>query len=302
MNKIRDFIYLDVERIRSLVSQLEEGLVESFSKSLGTESSISGTIKGSALGLVGGEGALDNLWRRESAENKTLHDYVYSKLEKLLIENNLLVESGSEPLGYDAAMEFRGSLTSTTFLLLDAVVEINDFARMKLILGNFNKIADFLAWVQSQNDDQVPTHLSKGRSSSGKKKSGNDMSLDPKLINGLQLLIDNLLGGKLVLRANPFSDGVPVNVVGVLREECLRERLNDLLTKYGSRPVQRWRVFCQVASLDPHDSSHAPLASQADGIGGAFIKMFDAMRSVDHTVQPYRHPDVTVTPIAVYRQ
>lgn len=300
MQKVRDFIYLDIERIRSLVSQLEEGLVESFSKSLGSEASVSAGIKGSALGLIKGEGGLESLWRRDSSENKTLHDYAYSKLEKILLESDLLVQCGKEQLDYPAARVFRAELTSTSFLLLDAAVELNDFTRMKVILSNFNNIAEFLAWTQSVAAGEVAGNAVKKASAAPKSK--NEMQLDARLTKGLQLVIDTLLGGKLVLRANPFSPDVPINFVGVLREDCLRERMSDLLTKYGSRPVQRWRLFCQVASLDPHDSTQLPMASEAGGMGAAFVKMFDAIRAVDRTVQPYGYPDVTVTPIAVYRQ
>ena len=103
---------LDVERIRSLVSQLEEGVVDTFSKSLASSSTIKGSAKGNLLGVVSGDAGVEQLWARDSHESRSLHDYIFTRLEDLLLREKLVKDV--DDLGVSPSVnDLRMSLLST---------------------------------------------------------------------------------------------------------------------------------------------------------------------------------------------
>lgn len=300
MPVIRDFIYLDTDRIRSLISQLEEGVVESFSKSLGATSTIKSVVKGGVPLVGGAEGGLEQLWRRDNHENRTLHDFIYSHLESLLLKNGFLREVKSGVYKDEWAInKFREELSSTHFLLVDSHVELSDYARVRKIIENFNDIGKFVAWAGASAVGKDKQEIEKLFQIS--LKAGSGLQIDRRIQEGIPLVIKELLGEKLLVSANPFCVDSGFNFVGVLRPEFLREEMSTLLVKYGSMPSEPWRVCCQVASLSPNSRKESKWG-EVGQLRQSFSKMFASLRGIDATMQPYGPKDVTVTPIAVYRQ
>ncbi len=301
MTVIRDFIYLDTERIKSLISQLEEGVVESFSKSLGATSTMKSVIKG-GIPLVGGaEGGLEYLWKRDNNENKTLHDFIYTKLEDILLRDRFLKQIKSSPHASAVAVsEFRSSLSSTQFLLIDAHVELSDYLRVKRMIEKFNEIGRFVAWASASSAGKNRQEVEKIFQASLKAGS-QGIQIDKQIQEGIPLVIRELLGEKLFISANPFGSECGFNFVGVLRPEFLREEVSNLLFKYGSLPSESWRICCQVASLSPNSRRESE-QGEVGQLRKSFSKMFASLRGIDAIMQPYGPRDITVTPIAVYRQ
>ncbi|KAB8162402.1 hypothetical protein FKV24_018400 [Lysobacter maris] len=300
MTFVRDFIYLDVERVRSLVSQLEQGLVESFSKSLAAESSVKGNVKAGVFGLAAGELGVEQLWRRDTHENRSLNDYIYTKLEEKLIEYKILRKVDVievKGLGTEA---LKASLSSTEFILLDASVELNDLSRMRSLIENFNELGKFFAWTSAQS--LLESGIKAGGSEYQKalKAARSELQIDRNIQDGLSLVIKELIGEKILLRV--IFDCIDTKFVGVLDPSLMREDMGSVLIKYGSRPAENWRVFCQVASLRPNTNQDSSISAADEGIHMALLKLFDAVRAVDKTAMPYSPSDITITPIAVYRQ
>lgn len=299
MARVRDFIYFDVERVRSLVSQLDEGVVDSLSNSLGRSSSAKGEVKGGVLGLASGGVGVDQLWRSDSEESRSLNDFIFTRLEDLLLSEQLVSEiAPSEEQG--AEIELRARLKPTDFLIIDSNVELNDLARMNLLIKKFNEIGRFLAWLGLQQEGGPKVTDSQLSKALGGASSG--LQLDKNMQIGLSLMIENLIGEQTLIRCMPFRGDRAASFVGVLDPSCLREKMSAILTKFGSRPAERWKVFCQIASLNPHGLSESHEGQGGEGIGSALRNMFRAIRVLDKTAVPYAPADVTITPIAIYRE
>lgn len=298
---LRDFVYLDADRVRSIVAQLEEGVVDSLTKSKGSSAKIESGIEGSLFGLLKGAGGATYLWRRDATETRTLHDYIYTNVESRLLKDNLLVKIPGDLAGDDIlSRELGGKLSPTSFILAEGRVTLNDFGRMRRLIDRFNDIGKFLAWAECQK--QPAQTLSKNKARQLRQQKQDEMSIDKRLQDGLRVVIDAFYEDRLVLRLSPFAELEELNLVGNLKQEHLREDIGSVIFKYGTAPDDAWHLFAQVAAIPAKNKQPTPQESRnVEGIEPAFQKMFDAVRELEATLEPISYPEIAVTPIAVYR-
>lgn len=84
-NNIKEFIYLDVERLKSVYAQFEKGFLKSTTDNSNTEGKFSAKLgTGSVLNLFGvnAEGMGEILRNSQKSETKILHDYMYNQVEE----------------------------------------------------------------------------------------------------------------------------------------------------------------------------------------------------------------------------
>jgi len=125
---LKDFIYLDIDRVRSFTSQLFEGIPETIDSKNGKEQDIKGKFKGGVPLLASGglKGGL--LFRQEKTETKSLQHYIYvlfedrlNDLEKLRVLN----ENFDEKDWVDGTV--RKGLKESEFIKITANVKIFDY-------------------------------------------------------------------------------------------------------------------------------------------------------------------------------
>lgn len=299
--KIRDFIYLDSERLRSIIAQLEEGLVESLMQGIQRSGEIEAELKGSLVGVLTGKGGASYLWKREATETRTLHDYIYTKVEKILVENSKLVElPDGLPEEKVKNREFEGVLTETSFILAKGKISIDDFGRMRKLIERFNDLGEFLTYCEMS---KIPDDVSQKEKIRTKKEIKSKHILDEKLKKGLEVVYDTFYGDLVVIRIGPYQ-GIPTfKLVGNLREEFLREDLHTIIFKYSTAPIAPWFIFGQVAAmptevqnlaLEPNDTSN--------DLKKAIQQTFDRARDLEATAKLISFPEIAITPIAVYRE
>lgn len=140
LSNLRDFVYLDVERVKSAIAQLHGGVVSDL-----VEGSEASTARGGRAGLrvfadVGVEGSYATVNR--STETRTLHDFVYTDLESSLIENHALKIISADGSQDDEADpdQIREELTPIDYVLVKGQVRFLDYGRMEAQLANFNDL------------------------------------------------------------------------------------------------------------------------------------------------------------------
>lgn len=91
---IKNFVYLDVEKLHSLSSQVFEGITEYILNESSTESEKSESQKGP----VGSGRVLGEILKQsgKTSERKYLDDYSYTLFEKKLIEDGLVFDIDAE--------------------------------------------------------------------------------------------------------------------------------------------------------------------------------------------------------------
>lgn len=141
MTKLRDFIYLDIERLYSLYSQVFEGvadrIVQSYIDSLESKDSSKKTpfLQDSDI-----ETKVIEVSRR--TENKFLYDHMYNQLEEQL--GDAIREIG------EVTRENYGKAINGAFAVkATGVAEIEDFQRIREFTSGFNSMGTALHYITS---------------------------------------------------------------------------------------------------------------------------------------------------------
>jgi len=93
--QLKDFIYLDIDHVKSFVAQLYEGVPETFEEISGKEKGGTGEAGVDILGIIklGGGGSI--LYQKSTTETRSVHRYLYTLLEQKLMKLDKLIEIDS---------------------------------------------------------------------------------------------------------------------------------------------------------------------------------------------------------------
>ena len=299
--KIRDFIYLDTERLKSIIAQVEKGLLDFSSQTKSDNKEIKLGVEGSLFRLLKAAGGANYVLHNQTTETKTLHDNIYNKVEDALIrDKSLIALPGNIDINNILKGEVTTILNDTSFILAKGKVVINDFVRMRSMFDNFNEIVSFIAQssVKSLPDE---TSTQKHHKKQELKKATAKMEMDKSLLKGLRVFFDTFYKDRVVIKMLPFEDYSDFRLVGNIKNDFLREDITSIIYKYGTAPESEWTIFAQVASIPAKDRSKVKNMFGSSAIESALNQMFEAFREVELMAQSAHYPDIAITPIAIYR-
>jgi len=121
---LRDFVYLDWEKVRSLAAQLLEGIPEDEKREHRQESGVKGRLEASALNLLKGGGEIDYRYFRSNNETRSFHHHVYSLFEDDLIEKSIVTVIEKD---FDAERWIPESFYDGQFILVTGLLRIMDY-------------------------------------------------------------------------------------------------------------------------------------------------------------------------------
>lgn len=296
---VRDFIYIDIDRVKSIISQLEEGLIDQ-------TQIFSGSSGGSTLCGEGGlfsflkAGADLNLnFHRQLSETKYLHDYIYNKVEKLLLNESQLLRIPNEEICV-CSEDLRNSLTDNSFILIKGKIAINDFSQLRKLVDNFEELSKFVARCDIANRTELSKAQAKLAYDDLVNKSLRNFDKDTR--KGLTLVIDMFYQDRIVIKIFPFREYPDFRFVGNLNKIYLRDDIESIIYKYGTAPVSDWTIFGQIASIPPENISNEMLNMTGNQIENALKRLFDANRNLEKMAQSVTYPEIAITPIAIYRE
>lgn len=285
---IRDFIYSDSEKIKSISSQIFQGLTEQFIFSKEESSSSEESQKGP----VGSGRLLGDIFSQvnSSTELKFLEDYAYTLLESKLIEDGLVQEFDSDSYG---------SSVNKNFIKIQATLRINDLAASSRIVSSFNNVGESLWRVINES----MTWSEKGNrvlsDSEARKRAGeNGMQLNQKVAESAARVIDFGFGD--LIEANMFSKEVLFSAP--LKRDFLRDNENMILHKY-SRVSQRNFVMLGIVTQKggvPDSEHDIPDVKDSDGIRAAMRTLMLHLRAMERTFSAPAENEVVLDPVAIY--
>ncbi len=300
IRRIRDFIYIDIDRVKSIISQFEEGLIDQ-------TQILSGNSEGSALR---GEGGFSGFFKaaansefkfhRQLSETKSLHDYIYNKVESLLLNEKQLLEIPNEK-SVIYSSDLRETIGNSSFILTKGRVTINDFRQLKMFLDNFDDFAKFIARCSVSTQKKNSTK-SEQKIACDKITTEFQRSLDKDFRNGLIQLIDMFYQNRIIIKVIPYKEYPDFRFVGNIDKAYLRDDIESIIYKYGTAPVSDWTIFGQVASVTPVNRPNEIFNMTGNQIENAFQQMFDAYRKIENMAQSVTYPEIAITPIAIYRE
>jgi hypothetical protein len=286
--KIRDFIYLDVERMKSIFSQVEKGLIETTSSEKGEDKELKGKVgTGGILSALGfkAEGSAGVLFQNAETETRTLHDHMYNHIENKLIEGDSITEIDVSMKNAWENDDIQKIITDTSFILVKGRIMIDDYERFEDIAEDFNKIT--LALDFMTNPYKIPKEKNKRKRAeetriNSLKAKGS--ILEDKFIESLLVIIKTFYKNKLVLKVIPFSDNVFLRFIGTLNKKFLRDSVESILFKYGSLPVSEWKVFGQLSSIYP--KGYQPKLQDEE-----YNKLIENMDKINKATEDLKNPD-----------
>ena len=327
-NVIRDYLYLDIDRVRSIYAQASGGLTESI-RELQEEIDIHDQehqAKNETLSksIMFGSGRI---------ATRVLHDYLFTAMEKELSDK--IVEVCNKSID---------DVTPGTLFRISGRVEIDDIERMLLIMKNYNDMYKYLlAVAQASEIQETVWDLQDELQTAGNHRKGNRRSkkdvetlleqLQPDAISstilresraGISPLISEtfkrvygLLYREIfeVKIVAEFDDTTVFR--GILNKEHLREDPTIIYAKYGTRPSVNWTMIGQVTSVrKPNyvldDEDVLPEAQGPQGVSeeraepdlrDAFENLYKTIAEVeDVIVGPGSRSTWIATPLAIFHQ
>lgn len=301
--KLRDFIYLDTERLKSLLAQLDRGLLDARTDSSG--SSKGGEVKGGfsvpLLAEVGG--TAQYVATDQATETRTLHDFVFNEVEERLLELGRIMSLPEDFSGMRFIDdELRNKLSTTGYVRVRGKVAISDYKHVLSLLENANDISaastemEFRDRIQAASGNQVNVVRQAMRDKIASNK------IDEKLVKNLKKIFDVFVLDRLVVRLFPFPEDRNLRIVGLLQRQLLRESLDDIRFKFGSSPATEWTIFGQIAAVPQESEENESLDLEfTNAIEQGLYSMAKGFSSLEDLFR-VKFPEIVITPIALYRE
>lgn len=286
----RDFVYLDTERVQSIIAQLEKGVLDKVMEGKGSE--LEGTA-GAAAGVlasflpIGLGGTISK--KHDIQTSKVLHDYAFNVALEALKRDGLCLEVENwerkeMPLPDAAFILVRGSLSILDYGLLKALAE-NEKAINRLT---------------TSNKPQPKPHTAQTK--------GNKPQTE--VFKQMWTLADAFMGDTVQVRLRFSAD---IIFAGPISREFLRENIRDLILKYGGEPRDGWTMLAQVAQVtSPSDQSNSLLGlnesmakfdpNNLRSLADFFNPLVEVLNMFQEVMASISYPAIAVTPIAIYRE
>ena len=277
---LKDFIYIDKDRLYSLYSQLFQGVAESM-----VETFISGKEDSKK------EHKLEQNLIEASykVKNVILFDHIYNSLEKQLAPQLLQI---SEETTID-------DLQPSSYIKVTGKATIEDFERLVFLLKNFNDIGMAFATMTIVNSNKRNGQNEKNSSKNSIEQYAKDQGLllDKKFTESMVKIIENLHGCTFDVTIEPYSTKLGVFFKASLDEKNMRLSSNEVRKIYGIKPIMDWTIVGEITSFQPREDFLCGIYNNA------FSKMFSKMAEIDSSLEianDKQNRIIRVAPIAVY--
>lgn len=309
---IKNFVYLDVDKLHSLSSQIFEGVTEYILKESGSEEQNTESQKGP----VGSGKILADILKLNNrvSEKKFLNDYTYTLFEKELIDKDMVTVIDSSK----SEENIQQTISGKSFIKVTAKIIFNDIKSINDTLKNFNKIGKALAHITNfQEISNMKEQLEKIKNTTKDRNQKSKLEREVKAMTNISKLAkdsglqqDQAFLDDLALVLNyGFQDQLEVQMENGntyfsanLKRENLREKENLLIRKYSRQTEVEFILFgivtqCQREQLDDIDEKE-----EYDSIKEALMTLVSALTNVESTFSGRLSNEVIIDPIALYTE
>lgn len=309
--ELKEFLYVDVDRVRSLLAQIQGGFIEAITSESTNEFEAAAEAR---IFGIGGRGGYTRGARTE--ESRSTQDVTFVVFERLANEEGLITEldaSFCNPAAW-ATGEPHTKLREGQLIRIECDLQVLDAGLVGERLNRFDQLATALVGFSS---DALPipknatqkqkTELSKAA------KTAIMGGADPEMLRSIGEFISAFVGDSISVRLLPCGlEHLEYGFSGPLlgRREYIQEERENLFSRYGSRP-SKWTAVAQIAGIPSQDedefnpSEMSALRPGTDIISRAATERLAAgmlayMESIGLVEGP-RWPSVSITPLGIYR-
>lgn len=312
---IKNFVYLDVEKLHSLSSQVFEGITEYILNESSTESEKSESQKGP----VGSGRVLGEILKQcgKTSERKYLDDYSYTLFEKKLIEDGLVFDIDAEK----KLENISDAIEGRSFIKIKAKAIFNDINSINDTLKNFNKIGKALTHITNFKEiSAVKEQIDKAKSNTKDRNQRSKLKQQFKAVTNISKLakesglqqdqgfLDDL---SLVLNYG-FQDQLEIQMKlcgfyfsANLKRENLRENESLIIRKYSRQTEVEFVIFgviTQYQRTDLDDVEEVEENEEYESIKEALMNLVSHLSNVESTFTGRLSNEVIIDPIALYTE
>jgi len=310
---IKNFIYLDEEKMYSLSSQVFEGVTEYVLNEKSSESENAESQKGP----VGSGRILGDILRQadKKTEKKFLSDFSYTLFEQKLLDDNKVIEVGEDFL----IEELRDKAESISFIKVTAKAVFNDMKLIKETLKNFNSFGLALTHVTNVNViNEARERLEKAKSitkdrNQQSKLTSQDKSIikiieklanehglqqDQKFLDNLVSLFDYGFQDQLEIQMQLTDSIVSAN----LKRNFLRESEELMIKKYSRQTECNFVMFGIITQYKRDKLNEIKELSGIPSIKEALMNMMAHLTNIEEGFIGRLSNEVIIDPIALYTE
>lgn len=286
--KLKNFIYLDKDKMYSISSQMFEGITQELLKEEAQENAESETQDGPRFsGKVLADVVKNTI---KSTEKKFLHDYSFTLFEKELNDKEILLDISDL-----TELEISERIRNYSFVKITKEVTFNDHLKLQDFFSKFNQFGTAISRIVILGDKEKLEGLGKQRRDQYIKEKESELHQDPKFLESFVLL-----------SKQGFNDNFEVSqtvdsllITSFLNRDYLRENENILIRKYSRKTNIKVSIIGTVAQY--LISNNAAPKEDFDGDLSAHMRnMFEHLASVEHSISGKSDNEIVIDPIAAY--
>lgn len=273
---LRDFIYIDKNRMYSLYSQLFEGVAESLVRS------VSYSIEEQKKERKLEESIID---ASVKVQNVVLFDHIYNALEDKIQSHLVTIDKETT----------KDDIKPTAIVKITGYVTIEDYNHLLFFMSNFNDIGLALSYLQLKNEKENTSNKSNNSIEKYAKEKG--LNYDKKYTSSIIKVIETFHGKTMDIIIEPDSDKLKVGFKALLNEEFLRISPDNIRNLYGYKPCMKWTIAGEVTDISYLTSTRSVIGKSA------FSDLFTKLDDVDNSfskVNEQANDIIRIAPIAVY--
>lgn len=273
---LRNFIFIDKNKMYSFYSQIFEGVAESLVKSV-FYSNEDKNMTGKKLEETLIEASV-------KVQNVVLFDHIYNSLEAKMLPNILVIDDKTT----------REDIKPSSIIKVSGYVTIEDYEHLSYLMGNFNDIGLAVANMQMQSKD---SSNKQSNNSIEKYAKENGLTLDKKFTASIVKIIENFHGDSMEIVIENENSTLDIGFKALLDPKYLRISPNELRILYGHKPCMKWTMVGEVTDISYMSDRHQERSKNA------FSELFTHLNDVDHSFSKSTEEScdmIRISPIAVY--
>jgi hypothetical protein len=311
---LREFLYADIDRVRSLMGQLSDGVPEE-SKEIESKGRQNKAEIKAIASTVGDT-------KTETQISKSLADSVFSELEDILEAGGWLVDVSEELAGYADLSELPKKYPPGTLVRITSLGQLFDARYIARVFSGISATVEGLHLLPGhQASPVVPPAVKKAAARAGKPRNDEGTleaeirDFDPTVIEGIT---PDLLRAIVKISRGVLSTGVHLMLTPRRDEITVSARLQEgrqyletdaeiLFSRYGTSR-QEWTVVGSVGAystvVDPQEALSAGFVND-DRVSRSMLAEYvnnfmQIMGNLGFADLP-QHPGFSIVPLAVYR-
>ncbi|MDF2437717.1 MAG: hypothetical protein K0Q95_2093 [Bacteroidota bacterium] len=337
MKSVKDLIYFDLEKARSLISQLNGGLISEISRAFENETEISGGVGVNVVIKANANGKEKEKFVK--TEKMELYHELLNEIEVQLANHKALSHINNQFENWKGSFnDYMDEIPKMSYIKASGWGAFEDFERFKHIMSNFNEVLrlvfnshlekhpeaiklkeqlkDAKKNMQLNTNSKSKAHIISLEKQLDKilEAEGNTGLLDELFVERVKTFLNTFTPHRLNFRLLPLDDFNEFQILANIKDRYIIDGdFESIIYTYGTRPNIKLTVLGIITSaptikdlrVDPNDEflqySDEDL-KDTQTIDKVFRNAFASFEAFEKFFYVPSYPKIAISPIAIYRE